>query len=62
MLAGLLPPKLAWQYSRLEPYGLFMVIGLLITGVLGKILWPLVFGVIEWMPASEVIRRVLEIL
>ena len=60
VLAGLLPPKLAWQYSRLEPYGLFVVIGLLATGLLGKILWPLVVGVIEILPASEIVKRILE--
>jgi len=60
VLAGLLPPKLAWQYSRLEPYGLFVVIGLLATGLLGKILWPLVVGIIEILPASEIVKRILE--
>jgi Zn-dependent protease len=60
VLAGLLPPKLAWRFSRLEPYGLFIVIGLLATGLLGKILWPLVAGVIEILPASEIVKRILE--
>jgi Zn-dependent protease len=60
VLAGLLPPKLAWRFSRLEPYGLFIVIGLLATGLLGKILWPLVLGVIEILPASEIVKRILE--
>jgi len=60
VLTGLLPPKLAWQYSRLEPYGLFVVIGLLATGLLGKILWPLVVGIIEILPASEIVKRILE--
>ncbi len=60
VLAGLLPPRLAWRFSRLEPYGLFIVIGLLATGLLGKILWPLVAGVIEILPASEIVKRILE--
>ena len=62
VLAGLLPPRLAWQFSRLEPYGLFIVIALLMTGLLGRILWPLVQGVIEMLPASEIVKSILEML
>ncbi|KVW98048.1 site-2 protease family protein [Thiobacillus denitrificans] len=39
---SLLPARLAMQFSRLEPYGLFILLGLLFTGVLGIILWPLI--------------------
>ena len=35
---GLLPLSLARPYSKLEPYGLFIMLGLLATGMLGKIL------------------------
>jgi Zn-dependent protease len=42
IVAGLLPNNLAYQYSKLEPYGMFILIGLLVTGVFGKFLWPLV--------------------
>ena len=35
---GLLPISLARSYSKLEPYGLFIMLGLLATGLLGKIL------------------------
>jgi Zn-dependent protease len=39
---GLLPMALARSYSKLEPYGLFIMLGLLATGMLGKILiYPL---------------------
>jgi len=34
--------KQAMQFSRLEPYGLFILLGLLFTGILGIILWPLI--------------------
>jgi len=37
---GLLPPKLSWQYSRIEPYGFIIVLVLLATGVLGHIISP----------------------
>ena len=39
---SLLPMKQAMQFSRLEPYGLFILLGLLFTGILGIILWPLI--------------------
>jgi len=39
---SLLPRKAAWQFSKLEPYGLFILLGLLFTGLLGMILWPLI--------------------
>ncbi len=41
---GLLPGPLGWQLSRLEPYGFFILLGLLATGLLGRILSPLVNG------------------
>lgn len=44
VVASLLPGPLAWQYSRLEPYGLFILLALFVTQILGKILWPLIAG------------------
>lgn len=41
ILAGLLPGPLSYKYSRLEPYGMFIVLGLALAGVLGVILSPL---------------------
>jgi Zn-dependent protease len=38
---SLLPYKMAWQLSRIEPYGMFILIFLAITPVLGQILFPL---------------------
>ena len=38
---SLLPHRLAWQFSRLEPYGLAILLLLLFTDILGKILGPL---------------------
>ncbi len=40
VVTGLLPGPLAYKFSRLEPYGLFILVGLMITGVLGYILGP----------------------
>lgn len=39
---SLLPLRQAIQFSRIEPYGLFILLGLLFTGILGIILWPLI--------------------
>jgi Zn-dependent protease len=39
--ASLLPMNLARPYAQLENYGMFIVIGLLVTGVLTKIMTPL---------------------
>ena len=41
ILAGLLPGPLSYKFSRLEPYGMFIVLGLAVAGVLGVILSPL---------------------
>ena len=38
VLSSLLPPRASDQLDRIEPYGLFIVLGLLISGLL----WPLV--------------------
>ncbi len=42
---SLLPPRAAWRYSRIEPYGLLILVVLMFTGVLWIILQPLLaFG------------------
>ncbi len=42
ILTGLLPDKMAYTFSRTEPYGMFILIALIVTGVLGKFMWPLI--------------------
>jgi len=42
VLAGIVPPDWARNIYRIEPYGLLIIMALLFTGVLGKILWPIV--------------------
>jgi Zn-dependent protease len=39
---SLLPLKQAIQFSRIEPYGFFILLGLMFTGILGIIMWPLI--------------------
>ena len=43
VLAGLLPPRAALQYSRIEPYGFFILIGLLVTHILDWFVSPLIY-------------------
>lgn len=38
VLSAFLPPKMAWQYNRIEPFGFFILLGLLLFGILGPIL------------------------
>ncbi len=59
VLASLLPPKYAISYSQLEPYGMVLVVLLLVTGILGKVMWPIIHFVIDILPASDVVWRVL---
>ncbi len=41
---GLLPGPLAYQLSRLEPYGFFIIVGLLMLGVFQTVLGPVIYG------------------
>ena len=53
VLVGLVPTRLAIQISRVEPFGVWIVLGLLLTGVLGT----------YWMlPAMEFSRAILQLL
>ncbi|WP_019896336.1 site-2 protease family protein [Hydrogenovibrio halophilus] len=45
VLAAFLPPRWVWQYYRLEPYGIFILLGLLFLGILG----PLITGPFLWL-------------
>jgi Zn-dependent protease len=51
ILFSLLPNRLAWQYSKLEPYGLVIVVILLVTDVLWLLMRP-VLGlgttIVQW--------------
>ena len=45
VVSGLLPPRAAMSFDRIEPFGFMIVIALIMTGVLWKIIGP-VFDVI----------------
>ena len=59
---SLLPAKQAQAYSRLEAYGLIIVLILLATGVLGFILWPLVGLTIKALPASDIVTQLIPVI
>ena len=41
VLSSFLPPRAATQFDRIEPYGLFIILGLIMTGILWRIMFPL---------------------
>ena len=45
VVTSLLPPRLAMFYSRLEPFGLIIILVLLVTGILANIMMPMVSGI-----------------
>lgn len=51
VLAGLLPPRAAMALSRVEPWGFFIVMGLVVAGVISKLwmlpLMSLTFGFLD---------------
>ena len=42
VLMGLLPPRQAMQFSKMEPFGFIILLGLFYTGVLSKIITPII--------------------
>ncbi|MFH1860694.1 MAG: site-2 protease family protein [bacterium] len=49
ILIGLLPPKQAYRYSRLEPYGFIIVFSLLYFGIVEKIIYPVVLTFMRFL-------------
>ena len=43
---SLLPPRLAHAVSRIEPYGMFILVGLMVTGILCQLIGPVIDSVI----------------
>ncbi len=46
---SLLPESAARAYAKMEPYGIVIVIALLISGILGRVLGPLIEGVMQFI-------------
>ncbi|NQT75748.1 MAG: site-2 protease family protein [Candidatus Omnitrophica bacterium] len=49
---GLLPPDIAMQYAKLEPYGFIIIFGLLYLGIVGRVIWPLVMYLAQTLGAG----------
>jgi Zn-dependent protease len=45
IMSGLLSPQASFYYSKIEPYGFFIIIALMLTGLLSYIIFP----VISWV-------------
>ncbi|MGB5451736.1 MAG: site-2 protease family protein [Sedimenticolaceae bacterium] len=59
VVTGLLPMAAARVYARIEPFGMIILILLLISGVVGMILAPIVFGAIQVLPGSDLVLGIL---
>jgi len=42
VVSGVLPPQLARQFGRIEPYGIVVLVALLVTGLLGRLIGPVI--------------------
>lgn len=62
VLAGILPQAITRLYARIEPFGFFIIVGLLVAGVLGKVLTPVIFGGINLLPGTELVFGILPVL
>jgi len=62
VLAGVLPAAVARLYARIEPFGFFIIVGLLVAGLLGKVLTPAIFGGINLLPGTELVFGILPVL
>lgn len=62
ILMSVLPGPLAWQMSRLEPYGFIILLALLYFGIIGMVLWPLVSGFVSLLPIPFSAAQLLNLL
>jgi Zn-dependent protease len=57
VLSALLPPRLSAKLARLEPFGLILLLALLVTGVLATVLFPVIKLMIGLMPGAGVVNE-----
>jgi Zn-dependent protease len=64
ILNAMLPLSLSFRYSRLEPYGLVILLALLLLpngdppGLLGDLLRPVVNGALMLVPGAQLVREI----
>jgi len=51
VVMGLLPREYAYSYARLEPYGFFILIGLMFMGFL-RVVFPVIIIISRWLGAG----------
>jgi len=57
LLNALLPSTWSAGFSRLEPYGLILLLALLVTGLLGNLLFPIVESTIGILPGADIVNE-----
>ena len=48
-LSNILPPRIAYHYSKIEPYGFFILIALILSGLLNTILLPAIYVLVKFV-------------
>lgn len=56
VMTGILPPRAAGWFYRAEPFGLIILLMLLMTGLLGSVLMPVVTGIVNLLPGAEIVN------
>lgn len=46
VVAGLLPPRLAHEYMKIEPYGIFIIFILISSGFFWRLIMPVVYSIV----------------
>ncbi len=57
VLNALMPPRLAFYFSRLEPFGIIILLVLLVSGLLGSVLLPIVVGIVDVLPGAAIVKE-----
>ena len=52
VLMGLLPPQAAYRYAQMEPYGFYIIILLMMTGMFTRIVWPIAAFIVYYLGGS----------
>ncbi len=52
VLGGFLPPRIAHRFELIEPYGLLIVLALLVTGILGALIGPVYVFLVDFISAG----------
>lgn len=62
VVAALLPPRLAHQWDLVRPYGIFILYGLMLTGVLGMLISPPSAALRDLLLPPSVLLRLVQLL